>query len=98
MMKKVSGQPVARQDSWHTSSSMKWITSKASSTQTRLHTYMTKNQNKGRGVRFAFFGTAPLKDAVLTELARIGYVPQKIVEFESLTPELIRSEEHTSEL
>jgi len=56
---------------------------------------MMNNPSERADVRFAFFGTAPLKDAVLTELARIGYVPEKIVEFESLTPELIAELEKT---
>jgi methionyl-tRNA formyltransferase len=39
--------------------------------------------------KFVFFGTTPLKDGVLTALAAAGYVPQRCIESEPLTPELI---------
>lgn len=50
---------------------------------------MMINPKKDSDIRFAFFGTAPLKDSVLAELERIGYIPTKIIESEPLTPEMI---------
>ncbi len=40
---------------------------------------MTKNQTMKNKIRFAFFGTRPLADDVLSELAKVGLVPEKIV-------------------
>lgn len=44
---------------------------------------------KGNNSRIAFFGTTPLAEGVLAELATSGFVPERIVVSEKLTPELI---------
>ncbi len=49
---------------------------------------MNKKKNAA-DTRFVFFGTAPLKDAVLGELEHECYVPAKIVESGSISRELI---------
>lgn len=40
-------------------------------------------------IRFAFFGTYPLADAVLEELARANLVPQRVYASAEMTPEFI---------
>jgi len=49
---------------------------------------MTNQKKNAADTRFIFFGTAPLKDSVLRELEREGYVPAKIVESAPITPDL----------
>lgn len=58
------------------------------STKRLAYTPMTNMTNKNT-TKFVFFGTAPLKNAVLEELGGAGFVPAKILETESITPELI---------
>ena len=40
---------------------------------------MTMSPMKKNSVRFVFFGTTPLAEGVLTELANVGLVPQRVI-------------------
>lgn len=48
-----------------------------------------KNTEKRNRTRWAFFGTAPLAEDVLAELARVGFEPERKIETTRITPELI---------
>ncbi|HEV3245543.1 MAG TPA: methionyl-tRNA formyltransferase [Candidatus Paceibacterota bacterium] len=52
---------------------------------------MKKNNPRpaGGGVNFVFFGTTPLAEGVLAELARAGFEPERIIGSEPITPEFI---------